>query len=67
MTVDGAVHAPLTRDRVQWQDAVAALRTGQWQGSITLEIRYRYAAEEGEPWNVLEESLRTFQTVLAGE
>jgi len=64
---DGAVHAPLTRDRVPWQDAVKALRNAQWQGSITLEIRYRYAAEQGEPWDVLEESLRTFQSTLAGE
>lgn len=64
---DGAVHAPLARDQVPWQDAVAMLRSAKWQGSVTLEIRYRYAAEQGEPWDVLEESLRTFQTVLAGE
>lgn len=64
---DGAVHAPLTRDRVPWQGAVATLGNVQWRGSVTLEIRYRYAAELGEPWDVLAESLRQFRTVLAGE
>jgi len=43
------------------------LRAAGWSGSITLEIRYRYAMEQGEPWHVLEQSLRTFQTVLAEE
>jgi sugar phosphate isomerase/epimerase len=64
---DGAVHAPLGRDAVPWQDATSMLRAAGWSGSITLEIRYRYAMEQGEPWHVLEQSLRTFQTVLAEE
>ncbi len=64
---DGIVHAPLDAGSVPWREAVATLRDVGWQGSITLEIRYRYAAELGEPWNVLEASLRSFQSVLAGE
>jgi sugar phosphate isomerase/epimerase len=64
---DGEVHAPLGRDGVPWQDAISMLTAAKWTGSITLEIRYRYAMEQGEPWNVLEESLRAFQVALAGE
>jgi len=64
---DAAVHAPLDAGLVPWREAVAALKDVGWEGSITLEIRYRYAAELGEPWNVLEASLRSFQSVLAGE
>ena len=64
---DAAVHAPLDAGSVPWREAVAALKDVGWQGSITLEIRYRYAAELGEPWNVLEASLRSFRSVLAGE
>jgi len=64
---DGEVHAPLGRDGVPWQNAASMLRAAGWSGSITLEIRYRYAMEQGEPWSVLKDSLRTFQMVLAGE
>jgi sugar phosphate isomerase/epimerase len=64
---DGVVHAPLGGGHVPWENAVRQLMYAGWSGSITLEIRYRYAVEQGDPWRVLEDSLRSFQAVLSGE
>ena len=63
----GEVHAPLDSGSVPWRDALRQLIDAQWDGSVTLEIRYRYAAEQGEPWDVLRASLRAARAVLAGE
>jgi sugar phosphate isomerase/epimerase len=63
----GEVHAPLDSGSVPWRFALRQLGDAQWSGSITLEIRYRYALEQGEPWDVLRASLRAARAVLAGE
>ncbi len=64
---DGYVHAPLDTGVVPWRDALLQLKSVGYAGSVTLEIRYRYASEHGEPWSVLNESLRSVQSALAGE
>lgn len=65
--LDGHVHAPLDSGVVPWRDALSQLKDAGYAGSVTLEIRYRYASEHGEPWSVLSESLRSVQSTLAGE
>jgi sugar phosphate isomerase/epimerase len=56
----GLLHAPLHRDAVPWRAARDCLRDAGWRGAVTLEIRYRLAAEIGEPWEVLRTSLQRF-------
>jgi sugar phosphate isomerase/epimerase len=64
---DGNVHAPLDHGRIPWRSAIRQLQAAGWVGSITLEIRYRYATEVGEPWSVLRDNLLAVRSVLAGE
>ncbi|HRA48070.1 MAG TPA: TIM barrel protein [Thermomicrobiales bacterium] len=64
---DRAVHAPLGVGRVPWQNMLILLRERDWNGSLTLEIRYRYACEVGEPWTVLADSLDKVRHVLLEE
>jgi sugar phosphate isomerase/epimerase len=63
----GEVHAPLGTGAVPWRDALRQLNEAQWSGSVTLEIRYRYARELGDPWDILRASLQAARAVLAGE
>jgi hypothetical protein len=46
---------------------VEQLKDSGWSGAITLEIRYRYAIEQGEPWRVLAESFERVNRVLTKE
>jgi sugar phosphate isomerase/epimerase len=63
----GEVHAPLGHGNVPWRQAIQQLIDAKWQGAITLEIRYRYATERGDPWMVLARNLIDVRTILAGE
>lgn len=63
----GEVHAPLGSGSVPWRDALRQLNDAGWSGSVTLEIRYRYACELGDPWDILRASLQAARAVLAGE
>ena len=60
----GGLHAPLGSHGLPWQTAIAHLQPMRWSGDITLEIRYRYASEEGEPWSVLADSIHHVRSVL---
>ncbi len=64
---DGHVHAPLGTGTIPWEDAIERLRALRYSGSVTLEIRYRYATDHGAPWSVLDDSLRRVRAVLEGE
>ena len=64
---DGFVHAPLGAGHIPWQGALKDVARRGWNGSVTLEIRYRYASEIGEPWSVLEASLSAVRNVLLEE
>jgi fermentation-respiration switch protein FrsA (DUF1100 family) len=64
---DGYVHAPLGNGVIPWQSALRQLREHSYEGSITLEIRYRYASEIGEPWAVLADSLAQVAQILEME
>jgi sugar phosphate isomerase/epimerase len=61
---DGNLHAPLSGSEIDWAPFLCDLRSSDWGGSVTLEIRYRYASENGEPWSVLTDSLRRIHDVL---
>ena len=61
------VHGPLGYGAVPWQGAIRQLIDAGWEGAITLEIRYRYATERGDPWTVLSRNLLDVRAVLAGE
>ena len=62
---DLTLHAPLDSGEIDWRTALASfLDESPWQGCLTLEIRYRYASEVGEPWIVLDDSLRRAASVL---
>lgn len=65
--VDGAVHAPLGAGEVPWEEALRQLQEHGYTGSITLEIRYRYASEHGQPWDVLGQSLISVRRTLLWE
>ena len=60
-------HAPLGAERLRWPQMVEQLKDSGWSGAITLEIRYRYAIEQGEPWRVLAESFERVNRVLTKE
>lgn len=64
---DRTVHAPLGAGEVPWSQALRELRNHGYRASVTLEIRYRYASEYGEPWNVLKESLLAVNNLLSEE
>lgn len=57
------LHAPLGDGGVPWEDALRMLRRVEWSGSVTLEIRYRLAHDDGDPWTVLAESVRRAKSV----
>jgi sugar phosphate isomerase/epimerase len=61
------VHAPLDSGAIPWRGALEQLQVGRWHGSITLEIRYRYAIEIGEPWAVLRTNLTAIRSLLLEE
>jgi sugar phosphate isomerase/epimerase len=62
---DLTLHAPLDTGAIHWRGAITRfLEQSPWQGCVTLEIRYRYASEIGEPWSVLEDSIRHAARVL---
>ena len=63
----GGFHAPLSADGLPWRQAIRHLRTAGWSGTVTLEIRYRYALEQGDPWRVLGDSLDQARTALMEE
>lgn len=63
----GGFHAPLRDDGLPWRQAIRHLRTAGWSGTVTLEIRYRYALEQGDPWRVLGDSLDRARTALIEE
>lgn len=65
--LSGEVHAPLGVGSVPWRLAIQQLSNADWQGAITLEIRYRYATERGDPWTVLTHNLMQVRATLAGE
>jgi sugar phosphate isomerase/epimerase len=61
---DGAVHYPLTTHRVPIAEQVHALIGHGYTGSITLEIRYRYAAALGDPWEMMRRSHERMTTMI---
>ncbi len=62
---DHTLHAPLDTGAIDWRTALAAFHTSShWQGCLTLEIRYRYASEVGEPWDVLRDTLQRANAYL---
>jgi len=61
---DGNLHAPLSDSGIDWEPFLWDLRSSGWRGSVTLEIRYRYASDNGEPWSVLADNLRRIHDVL---
>ena len=64
---DRTVHAPLGTGLVPWRGQVENLEKCDWTGTITTEIRYRYASETGEPWRVLADSLSQVHNVIQTE
>jgi sugar phosphate isomerase/epimerase len=61
------VHGPLGYGVIPWQGAIRQLVDAKWEGAVTLEIRYRYAIERGDPWRVLTRNLLDVRAILAGE
>lgn len=63
----GGLHAPLGTTGLPWKAAIRSLQDAGWSGAVTLEIRYRYALDRGQPWNVLGASLDRLSSLLRGE
>lgn len=63
---DDAVHYPLVAGRVPIEEQSAALLASGYAGSITLEIRYRYAAALGEPLAMLRASYARMLAAVSG-
>lgn len=55
---DGSLHHPLRNGSVPWAKQLRVLRSREFGGAATMEIRYRYALAAGEPWTVLAASYR---------
>jgi hypothetical protein len=66
-TQTGSVHDRLHGRGVLRADAVRRRVEIRWDGSVTLEIRYRYAVEKCEPLEVLHGALLAERSILAGE
>jgi len=67
---DDAVHHPLNLERVPWRPMVEALIGQGFADAVTMEIRYRHALDQGDPWLVMADSyqrLRSSLTVLDDE
>lgn len=50
---DGPVHFPLTQGRVPFTRQLPALLEHGYAGAVTMEIRWRYAASLGAPWDLM--------------
>ena len=50
---EGQVHFPLTQGRVPFERQLRALREHGYAGAVTMEIRWRYAASLGAPWDLM--------------
>jgi sugar phosphate isomerase/epimerase len=61
---DGSAHHPLCLERVRWREPLHPLIEAGYHGAITLEIRYRHALAQGEPWVVLADSYRRLVAFL---
>ena len=53
---DLSVHHPLGRGVIPVDDWLKEMCASGYDRSLTLEIRYRYAREVGDPWTVLDDS-----------
>jgi sugar phosphate isomerase/epimerase len=62
---ENLVHFPLQANRVPWRAMLAPLIAGNYQGAVTMEIRYRCALAMGDPWSVLQGSYAIFESFLS--
>jgi sugar phosphate isomerase/epimerase len=61
---DDVVHHPLNLERVPWRPMLRALIGQGFAGAVTMEIRYRHALEQGDPWRVLADSYERLESFL---
>ncbi len=64
---DGTVHYPLVTGQVPIAEQISSLLAAGYAGSITLEVRYRFAAALGDPLEMLEASFRRLRDCLSTE
>jgi sugar phosphate isomerase/epimerase len=60
----GLVHYPLSSGEVPIAEMVAALVRFGWAGAITMELRYRFASELGDPHLQMARSYRTIRDMI---
>lgn len=63
---DGSLHHPLQVSTAPWNRAIQALTRAEYEGAVTMEVRYRHALACGEPWHVLAESYRLMALAADG-
>jgi sugar phosphate isomerase/epimerase len=62
----GLVHYPISSGKVPLPEMTGALVEADWSGSVTMELRYRYAAELGDPHEQMRRSYAALNTMIAG-
>lgn len=58
------VHYPIASGKVPILRMLAALRRAAWSGAVTLEIRYRYASELGDPHDQMRRSYFAIRSMI---
>jgi sugar phosphate isomerase/epimerase len=61
---EGQVHFPLTLHRVPFARQFALLAANDYAGSVTMEVRWRYAASLGSPWDLMAASYENARPLL---
>lgn len=59
------VHYPLVLDSVPFRSQLPTLALRGYDGVVTMEVRWRYAASLGEPWDLMKRSYEACLPLLA--
>jgi sugar phosphate isomerase/epimerase len=62
----GLVHYPISSGKVPLPEMIGALVHADWSGSVTMELRYRFAAELGDPHEQMRRSYAALNAMIAG-
>jgi sugar phosphate isomerase/epimerase len=57
-------HHPLSNEKLNWRPGLRRLIDTGYAGAVTLEVRYRHALAQGDPWTVLADSYNRLLSFL---
>ena len=54
----------INRERIPWRPILGGLIRQGFAGAVTMEIRYRHALDQADPWTVLADSYERLASFL---